>query len=144
MCEVYGETLKESRRAIQNNRRGMLISGVVLLHDNARQHTAARTRALLEHFNWELFDHPPYNPDLAPRDCHLFTYPTKWLRSQCSTIMKSWWKVSKHGWAHRRQTSLTQAHKNSFRDTTDASIPAVTALRSSLSVYVFFVYNKNC
>jgi hypothetical protein len=35
----------------------MLTSGVVLLHDNERQHTAAGTRALLEHFNWELFDH---------------------------------------------------------------------------------------
>jgi hypothetical protein len=32
---------------------------VVLLHDNARKHTAARTRTLLEHFNWELFDDPP-------------------------------------------------------------------------------------
>jgi hypothetical protein len=41
---------------------------VVLLHDDARPHasTAARTGALLEHFNWELFDHTPYSPDLAP------------------------------------------------------------------------------
>jgi hypothetical protein len=31
-------------------------------------------RALLEHFNWELFDHSPYSPDLAPSDYHLFTY----------------------------------------------------------------------
>jgi transposase len=47
----------------------------MILHDDARPHTstAARARALLEHFNWELFDHPPYNPDLAPSDCHLFT-----------------------------------------------------------------------
>jgi transposase len=52
----------------------MLTSGAVILHDNARQHTAARIRALLEHFNWELFDHTPYIPDLAPRDYHLFTY----------------------------------------------------------------------
>jgi histone-lysine N-methyltransferase SETMAR len=52
----------------------MLTSGVVLLQDNARPHTAARTQALLEHFNWELFDHPPYSPDLASSDYHLFTY----------------------------------------------------------------------
>jgi transposase len=50
----------------------MLTSGVALLHDNACQHTAACTQALLEHFNWELFDHPPYSPDLAPSDYHLF------------------------------------------------------------------------
>jgi hypothetical protein len=53
------------------------------LHDNACLHTAARTRALLEHFNWELFDHPPYSPDLAPSSYHLFIYLTNWLRSQC-------------------------------------------------------------
>jgi histone-lysine N-methyltransferase SETMAR len=53
---------------------GMLTYGVVLLHDNARPHTAARTRALLEHFHWELSDHSPYSPDLALSEYHLFTY----------------------------------------------------------------------
>jgi hypothetical protein len=27
---------------------------------------------LLEKFGWEVFDHPPYSPDLAPSDYHLF------------------------------------------------------------------------
>jgi histone-lysine N-methyltransferase SETMAR len=56
----------------------------VLLHDNARPYTAAGTRALLEHFSWELFDHPPYSRDLAPSDYNLFTltYLKNWLRSQ--------------------------------------------------------------
>jgi transposase len=54
----------------------------VLLHDNARPHIAACTQAQLEHFNWELFDHPPYSPDLAPSDCHLFKYLKKQLGSQ--------------------------------------------------------------
>jgi transposase len=62
--------------------RGMLTSGVVHLNDNARPHTAACTRALLEHFHRELFDHPPYNPYLAPSDYHLFTYLKNRLRSQ--------------------------------------------------------------
>jgi transposase len=43
----------------------MLTSIVLLLYDNARLHTAACTRALREHFNWELFDYPPYSPDLT-------------------------------------------------------------------------------
>jgi histone-lysine N-methyltransferase SETMAR len=60
----------------------MLTSGVVLLHDNARPHAAAHTQALLEHFNWELFDHPLHSPDLALSDYHLFTYLKNWLRSQ--------------------------------------------------------------
>jgi hypothetical protein len=59
---------------------------VVLLHNDGRPHTgtAARTQELLEHFNWELFDHTPYSPDLAPSDYHLFTYLNNWLGSQRS------------------------------------------------------------
>jgi hypothetical protein len=60
----------------------MLTSAVAFLHYNARPHTAVRTRALLEHFNWGLFDHPPYSPDLAPSDYHLFTYQKNWFGSQ--------------------------------------------------------------
>jgi hypothetical protein len=33
---------------------GMLTTGVVLLHDNARLYKGACAQALLEHFNWEL------------------------------------------------------------------------------------------
>ncbi|PNF20695.1 hypothetical protein B7P43_G00321 [Cryptotermes secundus] len=36
----------------------MMTSGVMLLHDNVRSYTTARTLALLEHFSWDLFDHP--------------------------------------------------------------------------------------
>jgi CDP-diacylglycerol pyrophosphatase len=56
--EMHCETLRKLRTAIQIKRRGMLTYGVVLLHDNVRPHTAARTRALLQHFNLELSDHP--------------------------------------------------------------------------------------
>jgi hypothetical protein len=49
------------------------------------------------------------------------------------------------GWAHRRQTSLMQAYKNSFPGMTIASIPAVTMLRSFLSIMYFVCgYNKIC
>jgi histone-lysine N-methyltransferase SETMAR len=66
---------------------GMLTSDVVLLLDNARLHTADCTLALLEYFNWELFDHPPYSPDLALSDYHLFTYLKDWLGHSASTVM---------------------------------------------------------
>jgi histone-lysine N-methyltransferase SETMAR len=61
----------------------MLTSGVMFLHYNACLHTPTCTQALLEHFNWELFDHPPYSPDLALSNYHLFTYLKNLLRSQC-------------------------------------------------------------
>ncbi|GFX41140.1 mariner Mos1 transposase [Trichonephila clavipes] len=77
--EVYCRTLKKLKRAIQNKRRGLLSSGVVLLHDNAPPHTAVRTREVLRKFKWDVFKHPPYSPNLAPSDYHLFTTMKKWL-----------------------------------------------------------------
>jgi hypothetical protein len=75
MSEMYCKTLKELCRAIQVKRHGMLTYGIMLLCLNVRPHisTTACTRAHLEHFNWELFDHPFYSCDLAPNDYHLFT-----------------------------------------------------------------------
>ena len=70
--DVYCDTIKKLRRSIQNKRRGRLTKGIVLLHDNARPHTAARTSTLLSEIGWEVFDHPPYSSDLAPNDFHLF------------------------------------------------------------------------
>jgi hypothetical protein len=81
---VYSETLKELHRTIQNKRRGMLSSVIVVLHENQRPHTSTSdsTQLLLQHFYWELFDHPPYSPVLAPSYYHLFTYLKNWLGSQ--------------------------------------------------------------
>ena len=70
----YCELLKKLRRAIENKRRGKLSRGVLLIHDNARPHVAAETKACLDSFAWEIFSHPPYSPDLAPSDFHLFPY----------------------------------------------------------------------
>jgi len=54
-------------------KRAMLTKGAVLLYDNARPDTAARTKTLIkDEFNWNMFDHPPYSPDMAPGDYHLF------------------------------------------------------------------------
>ena len=43
-----------------------------VLHDNARPHTAAHTAETLQKLKFEVMAHPPYSPDLAPSDCHLF------------------------------------------------------------------------
>jgi transposase len=103
--------------------------GVVPLDDSALPYTAARIRALLEHFNWELCDHPPYSPDLAPSDYHLFTYMKKWLRLQLFNNNEEFIEGFK-AWFSQA------AYRNVFPDT-NALIQAMIALRSRLSIYVF-------
>ena len=79
---IIATDLKKLRRAMQNKRRGMLSRGVVMIHDNARPHTAAATQNVITTFGWEQFDHPPYSPDLAPSDFHLFPHLKSFLAGQ--------------------------------------------------------------
>ena len=51
---------------------GMLLDGIILLHDNAHPHTANLVRNKLKGFGWETFQNPPYIPDLSPCDFHIF------------------------------------------------------------------------
>lgn len=41
-------------------------------HDNARPHCARRTMEKNNELGWEVLLHPPYTPDIAPSDIHLF------------------------------------------------------------------------
>jgi hypothetical protein len=96
MSKKVLQNTKKLHKTIQNKGHGLLTSAVVILHDSVHSHTAACTQALLNRFNWKLFDHHPYSPDLAPGDCHVFTYLKNWLLA-LSTRMRSRWKLSKHG-----------------------------------------------
>jgi histone-lysine N-methyltransferase SETMAR len=58
--------------AIKSKRRGRLGTGVLLQHDNSRPHTARSTVATIQDLSFECLPHPPYTPDLAPSDFHLF------------------------------------------------------------------------
>ena len=52
---------------------GKFSRGIVLLHDNARPYTARQSQALLrEQFHWNIFEHPPYSPDLVSSGFFLF------------------------------------------------------------------------
>ena len=45
---------------------------VLFFQDNARPHVAKMTLAKIAELNWEIMLHPPYSPDLFPRDFLLF------------------------------------------------------------------------
>lgn len=46
---------------------------VILQHDNAPAHSARLSKETISSLGWELLPHPPYSPDLAPSDYHLFS-----------------------------------------------------------------------
>ena len=55
---------------------------VILQHDNARPHVAKPVKTYLETLKWEVLPHPPYSPDIAPSDYHLFRSMTHGLAEQ--------------------------------------------------------------
>lgn len=46
--------------------------GVRLRHDNARPHVSKQTKDLVVRSGWTAIPQPPYSPDLACSDYHLF------------------------------------------------------------------------
>ena len=52
------------------------------LHDNARPHTAKKTKDKFRILDWEVLPHPPYSPDLAPSDFKLFRSLANALRGE--------------------------------------------------------------
>jgi len=100
----YSDMLvNELKPAIRSKRRGLLSKRVMLLHDNARPHTAAHTRTVetLHDLKFEVLKHPPYSPDLAPSDFHLFGPMTEHLRGhkfadddEVMEAVQSWLKAT--------------------------------------------------
>jgi len=70
---TYADLLKNHLcPAVKSKRRGRLSTGVLLQHDNARPHTAHSTVATIQDLSFECLQHPPYLPDIAPSDFHVF------------------------------------------------------------------------
>jgi hypothetical protein len=119
----------------------MLTYSVVLFPDNVHPRMAAHTRALVEHLRWELFDHPPYSRNVTLSSYHLFTCLMNWLGSQHFNNNEELMEGVKTWLSSQAADFFHTGIQNLFPDITSASIPVVITFRSSLSMYVFFVYN---
>ena len=61
-----------SRPAVKSKQSGFLSTDVLLQHENARLHTARSTVATIQDLSFESLQHPPYSPDIAASDFHVF------------------------------------------------------------------------
>ena len=57
----------------------MLSATILLPHNNAPLHSAAKTQDLSPHLGGNKWSTPPYSPDLVPSDFHLFVHLKKYL-----------------------------------------------------------------
>lgn len=70
---VYCRQLEDLKAAVATKRPELANRwGVVFQHDNARPHKSLDSCLKLAKFEWDVLPHPPYSPDLAPSDYHLF------------------------------------------------------------------------
>ena len=82
---------------IRSKRLGQLSKGIVLLHGNARPHIAAHTVETLQKLMFVVLAHPPYSPDLAPSEYHLFGPPKVALKG-CQFTSDQELKEAVHSW----------------------------------------------
>ncbi|XP_076052673.1 histone-lysine N-methyltransferase SETMAR-like [Oratosquilla oratoria] len=71
--DLYSQQLKLVQQAFRQKEPALVNrKGVLFLHDNARPHLARVVRDTIQQLGWETLCYPPYSPDLAPSDYHLF------------------------------------------------------------------------
>jgi len=71
-AEYYSSLLVQLKDILKEKLREKFTNEVLFLHGNALAHRALATRKKLAYLGFQCFDHPPYSPDLAPSDYHLF------------------------------------------------------------------------
>jgi len=79
-AEYYSSLLVQLKDILEEKRRGKFTKGVLFLHDNAPAHRTLATQKKLANLGFQCLDHPPYSPDLAPSDYHLFPGLKKQLK----------------------------------------------------------------
>lgn len=98
--ERYAQQLLKLNQALKE-KRPRRSGKVILQHDQARAHIGSPVENAIKELGWELLAHPPYSPDIAPSDYHLFRSMQHALAGQHFTDLediKKWvddWIASK-------------------------------------------------
>jgi hypothetical protein len=96
---LYYEALLKLQDAIHRKRPDQLAKVVQLPYDNARPHTTQATQERIQELQWELLEHLPYSPNLAPSDFHPFYLPKKTTLVADVSLMKRLKQQSKYFYA---------------------------------------------
>ena len=108
--DLYSQQLERVQQALRQKEPALVNrKGILFLHDNARPHVARVVRDTIQQLGWETLYHPPYSPDLAATDYHLFHSLDNPLRGKSFT----------------NETDLCQALTNFFASKTRHSTARV-------------------
>jgi len=83
--EYYWSLLVQLKDVLEDKRYGKFTKGILFLHDNVPAPWTLATQKKLAYLGFQCLDHPPYSPDLAPSDYHLFTGLKKQLKVHFSS-----------------------------------------------------------
>jgi histone-lysine N-methyltransferase SETMAR len=102
---IYSKVMDQLRKAIQKKRPGKWEDGIFLIHDNASSHTSAVAQEAIRRNEFIQLTHPPYSPDLAPSDFHLFPKLKNFLRKRTFNSDDQLQKCT-NNWLERQPTSF--------------------------------------
>jgi len=103
---TYADLLKNHLLpAVKSKRRGRLSTGVLLQHDNAQPHTACSSVATIQRLSFECLPQPPYSPELAPSDFHVFGPLKEAVEGKSFRSDKEVQQVV-HEWLHSQPTEF--------------------------------------
>ena len=78
--DVYCTQLDQVQQKLLEN--GINPAQIFFQQDNARPHCSKQTPEKLNELGWELPTHPPYSPNIASTDYHLFRLLEHFMRGQ--------------------------------------------------------------
>jgi histone-lysine N-methyltransferase SETMAR len=115
-AEVYAKQLRKVKAEVEKS--ALAGHKVYFQHDNARPHVARKVKSELSKYGWTILPHPPYSPDLAPSDYHLFSNlqlqlqkkdfenrdeVESWLKTYFKDQLPEFWKEGIHKLPERWQ-----------------------------------------